>query len=311
LLVLKEQGAERFFGEPAVNIQDFMQRDFSGNGVISLLSADRLTREAPHLYATFLIWLLSELFEELPEAGDLEQPKLVLFFDEAHLLFKGMPKALLEKIEQVVRLIRSKAVGIYFITQSPLDIPESILGQLGLKVQHALRAYTPKDQRAIKAISQGFRSDGTINVKDVITQLAQGEALVSCLNERGAPTIVATTLIRPPESRIGAATAQERNSLRERSPMNGRYEKKLDRHSAYEMLEERAARALEEAERERLQAEREKEAAKARKKATTQRKPRRSNRQSIGEAMMKSAARSIGRSLGTKFMRGILGSLLK
>jgi len=311
LLVLKEQGAERFFGEPAVNIQDFMQRDFSGNGVISLLSADRLTREAPHLYATFLIWLLSELFEELPEAGDLEQPKLVLFFDEAHLLFKGMPKALLEKIEQVVRLIRSKAVGVYFVTQSPLDIPESILGQLGLKIQHALRAYTPKDQRAIKAISQGFRSDGKINVNDVITQLAQGEALVSCLDERGAPTIVATTLIRPPESRIGAATAQERNTLRERSPMNGRYEKKLDRRSAYEMLQERAARALQDAEQKRLQAEREKDAVKARKKTARQRKPRRSSRQSVGEAMMKSAARSIGRTLGTKLMRGILGSLLK
>ena len=311
LLVLKEQGAERFFGEPALSIQDFMQRDFSGNGVISLLSADRLTREAPQLYATFLLWLLSELFEELPEAGDLEQPKLVLFFDEAHLLFKGMPKALLEKIEQVVRLIRSKAVGIYFVTQSPLDIPESILGQLGLKIQHALRAYTPKDQRAIKAISQSFRSDGKIKVKDVITQLGQGEALVSCLDDRGVPTVVAATLIRPPESRIGAATAKERNSLRERSPMKGRYEQKLDRHSAYEMLEERAAKAAENAEREKARLARDKEEAKARKQKIARSRPRRSNRQGIGEAMMKSAARSIGRSLGTKLMRGILGSLLK
>jgi DNA helicase HerA-like ATPase len=305
LLVLEEQGADRFFGEPALAIGDLMQHDFSGNGVISLLSADRLLRESPRLYAAFLMWMLSELFEDLPEAGDLPAPKLVLFFDEAHLLFKGMPKSLLEKIEQVVRLIRSKGVGVFFVTQSPLDLPAPVLGQLGMKVQHALRAFTPADQKSIRAVVNGFRADGSFDVTEAVTSMGVGEALVSTLTSDGAPSPVRRTLIRPPESRIGPISAAERELVLSRSPLKGRYDAALDRDSAYELLTQRAAEAA----RRRAELDRDKTARDAAAKAASRSRPR--QRQSVAEAMLKSAARSVGRTLGTRLVRGILGSLLK
>jgi hypothetical protein len=307
LLVLEEQGAERFFGEPALAIADLMHHDFSGNGVISVLHAERLLRESPALYGTFLIWLLSELFEELPEVGDPEVPKLVLFFDEAHLLFKGLEKAVLEKVEQVVRLVRSKGVGVYFVTQSPTDLPESVLGQLGLKVQHALRAFTPKDQRTIRAVVDGFPQDGSLDLAELVTTLGVGEALVSTLDDEGAPTAAKETLIKPPESRIGPLTPEERQTLLDRSPLKGRYDAAIDRESAYERLEARAEQAAKQA----AEAERREEAEKA--EAAQQRASRRSTsrRQSTTEAFLKSTVRSIGRTIGNRLARGILGSLLK
>ena len=303
LLVLEEQGADLFFGEPALSLADFMQHDFNGNGVISLLAGDRLLRESPRLYAAFLMWLLSELSEELPEAGEVEAPKLVLFFDEAHLMFKGMQKPLLEKVEQVVRLIRSKGVGVYFVTQSPLDIPQPVLGQIGMKVQHALRSFTPKDQKAIRAVVSGFRSDGSFDVAEAVTTVGVGEAVVSTLLEDGAPSPVRRTLVCPPESRIGPIDDAERTEMLARSPMKNRYDQSLDRDSAYEMLAQRAQLA---AERQRQQEEQE-ALERERRKSTR----RRSNRQTVGEALLKSAARTVGRSLGQKFIRGVLGSLLR
>jgi len=291
---------------PALTIGDLMQHDFSGNGVISLLSAGRLLQQSPRVYAAFLMWLLAELFEELPEAGDLTVPKMVLFFDEAHLLFDGMPKALLDKIEQVVRLIRSKGVGVYFVTQSPLDLPPAVLGQLGLKVQHALRAFTPADQKALRSVVAGFRQDSSFDVAAALTQMGLGEALVSTLQPDGTPSTVQRTLIRPPESRIGPVTAEERATLLARSPLKGRYDTELDRESAYELLARRAEEAAARAKAEELaaaQAKAEAEAARA--------KPRGRQRQGIGEALLKSAARSVGRSLGNRLVRGLLGSLLK
>lgn len=243
LLVLQEQKAEHFFGEPAASIEDIMKTDFSGNGVISIMDVTKLISSSPRLYSTFLLWLLSELFEELPEVGDTDRPKLVFFFDEAHLLFDQAPKPLLEKVEQVVRLIRSKGVGVYFISQSPLDIPEDVLGQLGLRVQHALRAFTPKDRKAIKAVAENFRENPELNTKQVITELSIGEALVSTLDAKGSPTIVERTLIRPPESQMGPLTANERKEQIKRSPFSGKYDAAVDRNSAYEMLKERAAKA--------------------------------------------------------------------
>ena len=305
LLVLEEQGGELFFGEPALQISDLMQHDFSGNGVISLLSADRLLRESPRLYAAFLMWLLSELFEELPECGDLAQPKLVLFFDEAHLLFRGMPKSLLEKIEQVVRLVRSKGVGVYFVSQSPLDLSEPVLGQLGMKVQHALRAFTPKDQKSIKAVVSGFRSDGSFDVGETVKTMGVGEALVSTLGSDGAPAPVRRTLVCPPESRLGPISDDERATAISRSPLKGKYETLLDRESAHERLEARAAQAAARAEAETRRSETKKT------QTSTRRRSSGRGRQSVGEAFLKSAARSVGRSLGTKLARGILGSLLR
>ncbi|HSG63907.1 MAG TPA: helicase HerA-like domain-containing protein, partial [Gammaproteobacteria bacterium] len=304
LLVLEEQGADRFFGEPALQIGDLMQHDFSGNGVVSLLSADRLLRESPRLYAAFLMWLLSELFEELPESGDLPVPKLVLFFDEAHLLFTDLPKSLLEKIEQVVRLIRSKGVGVYFVTQSPLDLPDTVLGQLGLKVQHALRAFTPRDQKAIRAVVNGFRSDGSFDVAAALTSMGVGEALVSALEPDGAPSPVRRTLIRPPESKIGPIDPAQKEILLSRSPLSGKYDMPLDRESAHERLLARAAETA----RQREQKEQAETDAKQSRSAP---KTRSSNRQSIGEAFLKSAVRSVGSSLGRRLARGLLGSLLK
>jgi len=297
LLILEQQGAEHFFGEPAVALDDLMRTDFNGNGVISLLAASRLLQESPRLYAALLLWLLAELFEDLPEAGELEAPKLALFFDEAHLMFAGMPKPVLDKIEQVVRLIRSKGVGVYFVTQSPLDIPDPVLGQLGLKVLHGLRAYTPADQRTIRAVAQGFRTDGSFDVATAVTELAVGEALVSALLPDGAPGVVRRTLIRPPESRIGPVTTEERQTLLERSPLRGRYDAPLDRESAYELLGERAEQA----------ARRESEQVATRSRARSSGR----SRQSVGEALLKSAARSVGSSLGRRLVRGLLGSLLK
>src|SRR5688572_25561906 len=235
LLVLENQGANSFFGEPALDIKDFMRTERDGRGVISILAADRLI-ENPRLYATFLLWLLSELFEELPEVGDLEKPKLVFFFDEAHLLFNDAPKALLEKIEQVVRLIRSKGVGVYFITQNPLDVPETVLGQLGNRVQHALRAFTPRDQKVVKAAATTFRQNKDLDVETVITELGVGEALVSFLNDKGQPNVVERALIYPPESQLPPLSVAEREETVKQSGIYGHYEKVMDRESAYELL---------------------------------------------------------------------------
>lgn len=300
LLVLEEQGGDRFFGEPALKLEDLMQMDFSGNGVISLLDATKLLREAPRIYTAFLLWMLSELFEQLPEQGDSDRPRMVFFFDEAHLLFEHAPKSLLEKIEQVVRLIRSKGVGIYFVSQSPMDVPDDVLGQLGLKVQHALRAFTPKDRKAIKTVAQNFRQNPRLDTEEVITHLGIGEALISTLDASGSPTPVQHTLIRPPESRIGPLDQAEHRERVERSPLRGRYDELIDRKSAFEMLKARTeAQAAEAA------------AAAQREQDEKQRSPRRSGRtrQSASEAFMKSAARAIGSQLGRQIMRGIMGSI--
>jgi len=305
LLVLAEQGAEFLLGEPAIELRDLMSQDFSGRGVINILDASKLIQRSPKLYSTFLLWLLSELFETLPEVGDADKPKFVMFFDEAHLLFDDAPKVLVDKIEQVVRLIRSKGVGIYFISQSPLDVPEEILGQLGLKIQHALRAFTPKDQKAVRTVANTFRANPEIDTGTVITELGVGEALVSTLDEEGIPTHVERVLVRPPESRIGPMSDSERQEQLGRSPYRGRYDQALDRESAHEMLAKRAEvnAAKEEA------IEKEELARKASEKASKPR--RRSSRQTPAEAFVASAARSIGSQLGRRVIRGILGSLFK
>ena len=308
LLVLEEQGADLFFGEPALQLKDLMHTDFSGRGVVSILDVRRIIHQAPRVYGAFLLWLLAELFEQLPECGDPPAPKLVLFFDEAHLLFDGAPKPLLDKIEQVVRLIRSKGVGVYFITQNPLDIPEDVLGQLGMKVQHALRAFTPKDQKTIRSVAASFVVNPAFSTADTVTTLGTGEALVSVLSDDGRPLSVEKTLIAPPESQIGPLTESERQAVIQRSPLHGRYDEALDRQSAYELLAERAeaARAQE------AQQKAEMEAAKRRQ--AEERAQRRSarggrRRQSAGEAMMKSAARAIGSQIGRQIIRGVLGSI--
>ena len=252
LLSFEAQGAEHFFGEPALEIDDFLAVDERGHGQVNVLAADRLMR-SPKLYATFLLWLLAELFETLPEVGDPEKPVLVFFFDEAHLLFDDAPKALQEKIEQVVRLIRSKGVGVFFVTQNPIDIPEEVAGQLGNRVQHALRAFTRRDQRAIRAAAETFRINETLDTEQVITELRVGEALVSTLNEDGAPTIVQRTLIKPPRSRLGPVNAKERAIIQATSPLAGKYDEAIDRESAEEMLlakAEDAAETAQEVERE-------------------------------------------------------------
>ncbi|MGB5260257.1 MAG: helicase HerA-like C-terminal domain-containing protein [Gammaproteobacteria bacterium] len=300
LLVLEQEGGEQFLGEPALDIYDFMRTGANGYGNINILAADTLM-QTPKLYATFLLWLLSELFEELPEIGDPDKPRLVFFFDEAHLLFTGVPKALLEKVEQVVRLIRSKGVGVYFVTQNPLDIPDAVLGQLGNRIQHALRAFTPRDQKAVRAAASTFRPNPAFDAVEAIKELGVGEALVSMLGGKGSPGIVERTLIRPPSSRLGPATRAERNVVLEESMLGKRYDKSVDQHSAYEMLKERAEKAA--LAEEQMSAEKEQ----TRGKTTT----RRSNRQGVMEAMVKSVVRSMGSSLGRKIARGILGSLMK
>ncbi len=290
LLVLEEQGACDFFGEPAVQLDDFCRTDFSGNGVISVLDATDLSSKSPRLYAAFLLWLLSDLFETLPEVGDADRPKLVLFFDEAHLLFDRAPRVLVDKIEQIVRLIRSKGVGIYFISQSPLDIPEDVLGQLGLKIQHALRAYTPKDRKVIKAVAETFRNNPDLDTEQVIKDLKTGEALVSVLNKDGSPSVVERVLVRPPESQIGALSDAERVEIMGRSPYKDRYDQEIDRESAYELLKQKAEKKAEIVE--------------------LQGKPKsRRGRQTATEAMLKSVARSVGSQLGRQIVRGIMGSL--
>ncbi|WP_420468121.1 helicase HerA-like domain-containing protein [Panacagrimonas sp.] len=338
LVALEQEGGEVFFGEPALELADLMRVDLSGRGIVNVLAADKLYQK-PRLYSTFLLWLLAELFEELPEAGDLDKPKLVFFFDEAHLLFKDAPKALLEKIEQVVRLIRSKGVGVYFVTQNPLDLPDSVLGQLGNRVQHALRAFTPRDQKAVKAAAETFRSNPKLDVEEVITQLGVGEALVSTLLDGGIPGVVEKTLVRPPKSRMGAITPAERQTIMSRSPVSGRYEKLVDRESAYELLTQRANRVAADEADAKAQAEQEKAAAaeaKAAAKAQAQwqkdvrasygpsprarsttaapRAPSR-RRDTMMDTAIKSATRSIassiGSSVGRSLLRGILGSLTR
>ncbi len=240
LLVLENQGGTKFFGEPALSLKDFMRTDRDGRGMVNILVADKLM-QSPRLYATFLLWMLSELFEELPEIGDPPKPKLVFFFDEAHLLFNDAPKALMDKIEQVVRLIRSKGVGVYFVTQNPIDVPDKVLGQLGNRVQHALRAFTPRDQKAVAAAAQTFRPNPKLDTAKVITELGKGEALVSFLEGNGTPAMVERVMIRPPSARIGPITPEERKAIMDSSPVKGKYDTAVDSESAYEMLQKRVA----------------------------------------------------------------------
>jgi len=310
LLVLEDQGGAQIFGEPALALSDLMRTDPSGRGYVSLLAADRLIA-SPRLYATFLLWLMSELFEELPEIGDPDKPRLAFFFDEAHLLFRDAPKALLEKVEQVVRLIRSKGVGVYFITQNPADIPDTVLGQLGNRVQHALRAYTPMEQRGLRAASESFRTNPAFGTAEAIQALGVGEALVSVLDEKGAPTMVQKTLIRPPASRLGPVTPAERAAVMSQSPVRGLYDQPKDRESAFELLKARAARTAAEAE----------ESKNAEKAAGTERVSRNDDdraparrtqgRQSMGEAFATSMIRTIGTQIGREIIRGVLGGMRK
>jgi len=238
LLVLENQGGAKFFGEPALTLKDFMKTDSDGRGMVNILVADKLM-QSPRLYATFLLWMLSELFEELPEAGDLPKPKLVFFFDEAHLLFNDAPKALMDKIEQVVRLIRSKGVGVYFVTQNPIDVPDKVLAQLGNRVQHALRAFTPRDQKAVQAAAQTFRPNPKLDTARVIMELGKGEALVSFLEGGGTPAMVERVMVRPPTARIGPITPEERKAIMDKSPVKGKYDTAIDAESAYEMIQKR------------------------------------------------------------------------
>lgn len=301
LLALEEQGAEKIFGEPALDLTDFIRTDDAGAGFINILAADKLM-QTPKLYATFLLWLLSELFEELPEVGDPEKPKLVFFFDEAHLLFGDAPKALIEKIEQVVRLIRSKGVGVYFVTQNPQDVPDSVSSQLGARIQHALRAFTPKEQKVIKTASEMFRPNPAFSTLDVITELGVGEALVSTLEGKGAPSMVERTLIRPPASRMGPVTPEERAEIMRYCDLFDRYKQVRDRESAYEVLTERAERR---ARQEAREAERPAPVGGARKTSA----PRRSSRQSAGEAAVKSAVRTFSTMVTREIVRGLLGGM--
>jgi hypothetical protein len=313
LLELDHQGAEAFFGEPMLDIADLMQTDGKGRGMVNVLAADKLMN-APKLYSTFLLWMLSELFENLPEVGDVDKPKMVFFFDEAHLLFNDAPKALVEKIEQVVRLIRSKGVGVYFVTQNPLDIPESVLGQLGNRVQHALRAFTPKDQKAVKTAAQTLRQNPKIDTEKAIMELGVGEALVSLLDAKGRPGVVERAFIAPPHSKIGPITPEERKKIVASSLVAGHYEKAVDRESAFEKL--RGAAGAEE------------QPAASGKGAPAEAQkggglmdvlsdvllgstgPRGGKKPGILDAAAKSAARSVGSSLGREITRGILGSIL-
>ena len=288
LLQLEEQGGEHFFGEPALDLDDMMQTDSKGRGVINILAADRLI-SAPKLYATFLLWLVAELFERLPEVGDPEKPKLAFFFDEAHLLFNDAPPVLLEKVEQVIRLIRSKGVGVYFVTQNPLDVPDVVLGQLGNRVQHALRAFTPRDQKAVRAAAQTFRQNPEIDVESAITELGVGEALMSFLDEKGRPNVVERALIYPPHSQLPPLAPGDRENVIKQSTIYGHYEKAVDRVSAYEMLKARAP--------------------KVEQPAVQRGSSWQSEAGSLLGAFGKSVARAIGSQVGREIMRGVLGSL--
>jgi uncharacterized protein len=306
LLSLERQGAEAFFGEPALELNDLMRTDLSGRGIVNILAADQLILK-PRLYSSFLLWLLSELFEHLPEVGDLEKPKLVFFFDEAHLLFDDAPAALRQRVEQVVRIIRSKGVGVYFCSQFPDDVPNEILGQLGNRIQHALRAYTPRDQKAVRTAAETFVANPKLDVAEIISQLGVGEALVSTLQEKGVPMPVERALICPPRCRMGAVTPEERAQVRERSPVGPKYDTRVNRESAYEILSRRTTSA---------------EASKAQPpEAPANQQPEgggqwgdllwgTKRRQGLVEAMAKQAARTVGSEVGRQILRGVLGSIL-
>ena len=323
LLALGDQGGEQFFGEPSLNILDFIQTDSNGQGYINILAADKLMN-TPKLYATFLLWMLSELFEQLPEVGDMDKPKLVFFFDEAHLLFDNASPALQEKIEQVVRLIRSKGVGIYFITQNPLDLPESVLGQLGNRVQHALRAFTPKDQKAVKTAADTFRANPEFKVDQAITELAVGEALISCLDEQGTPQIVERGWVMPPYSSFTPITLEERQVIIGQSIVAGVYDQAIDRDSAYERLQQKVLQQSQQKQADELEKQQSKEqdalakqqakeqerfAKEQQKAAEKAQRDREKLTQDIVGTFAKSAARSLGGSTGQKIVRGLLGSL--
>jgi uncharacterized protein len=313
LLRLEEQGGDKFFGEPALDIHDLMQTK-DGKGVINVLAADKLM-QSPMLYSTFLLWMLAELYETLPEVGDLEKPKLVFFFDEAHLLFNDTPKPLMEKIEQVVRLIRSKGVGVYFVTQNPLDVPETVLAQLGNRVQHALRAFTPRDQKAVKASAENFRDNPNLDEATVITQMEVGEALVSFLDEKGTPSIVERAFVLPPGTLIGPVTPEQRKATIEKSTVFGHYEKMIDRESAYEVLKGKvapddgaAADAEQKAKRDKFDQQRTDEAS-----AEPEAKPKKpAARRTDGVVMtfLKSAARNTANAIGFLIKRGLFDNLL-
>jgi uncharacterized protein len=323
LVALQQQGGDQFFGEPALNVEDLLQVDSRGRGVVNILAADQLL-QSPQLYATFLLWLMSELFEKLPEVGDPEKPKLVFFFDEAHLLFNDLPAVLQGRIEQVVRLIRSKGVGVFFVTQNPIDVPETVLGQLSNRVQHALRAFSPRDQKAVKAAAQTFRANPNLDldVEQVITQLAVGEGLVSFLDEKGIPGVVERALIYPPHSQIGPITPDQRTEIIRSSVIAGVYEQTVDRDSAYEKLKGKVAASASTVDA---------PAPATPQAATAQASPAASHsdwmqeagavitnvlgpgtgrRETVAQAMVKSAARSIGSTVGRQIIRGVLGSLL-
>ncbi|MBK8957624.1 MAG: DUF853 family protein [Proteobacteria bacterium] len=324
LMQIEQQGGDQFFGEPMLNIADFMQTD-QGLGVINILAADKLMA-APRLYATFLLWMLSELFETLPEVGDVEKPKLVFFFDEAHLLFKDAPAALVERIELVVRLVRSKGVGVYFVTQNPLDIPDTILGQLGNRVQHALRAFTPRDQKAVKAAATTMRAKPGLDIETAISELAVGEALVSLLDEQGRPSVTERVYIVPPGSQIGPISAEQRQALIANSLVAGVYDQAVDRDSAYEKLKGRAAETAPAADALREQAARPTAPRSAEAPATANDDggllggltdvlfggtgPRGGKRDGLAQTIAKSAARTVGGAVGREIIRGVLGSLL-
>ncbi|MDO8718850.1 MAG: DUF853 domain-containing protein [Polaromonas sp.] len=308
LMQIETQGGDQFFGEPMLNISDFMQTDSAGHGIVNVLAADKLMN-SPRLYATFLLWMLSELFEQLPEIGDPDKPKMVFFFDEAHLLFTDAPKALIERIELVVRLVRSKGVGVYFVTQNPLDIPDSVLAQLGNRVQHALRAYTPRDQKAVKATAQTMRQKPGLDIETAITELAVGEALVSLLDAKGRPSMTERVYVLPPGSQLGPITPQQRQALLQNSLVAGVYEKEVDRESAYEKLKARA------------------DAVAAKPEAAGQTAsggilgglndmlfgttgPRGAKYDGLAQSMAKSAVRTMGSTVGREIIRGVLGSLL-
>ena len=302
LLQIETEGGDLLFGEPALNLDDLMQTDSSGRGVINILASDQLFN-SPRVYATLLLWLLSELFEKLPEVGDLEKPKLVFFFDEAHLLFTDAPPVLMQKIEQVIRLVRSKGVGVYFVSQNPLDIPDIVLGQLGNRVQHALRAFTPRDQKAVKSAAETFRTNPKVDVATAITELGVGEALVSFLDEKGIPTPVERAFIIPPQSRIGPISDAERAAVMQNSLVAGVYEKQVDRESAYEVLTARAAQSA-------PQAEEGKGFSWGGVFGSVLGGGKTSRSDSILESAAKSAARAVGSQLGRSIVRGVLGSIL-
>jgi DNA helicase HerA-like ATPase len=320
LLVLENQGAAAFFGEPALDLEDMFHVDADGRGQVNILAADKLMG-APKLYATFLLWLLSELFETLPEIGDPDKPRFVFFFDEAHLLFDGAPKALVDKVEQVARLIRSKGVGVYFVTQNPADVPEDILGQLGNRIQHALRAFTRNDQKDLRAAADTYRENPRFDIEDAIKEVGVGEAVTSFLVKKGMPGMAERTLIRPPSSQLGPITKVERKGAMMGSPVAGKYEQVLDRDSAFEMLAERAAKAAKEAEEAEAREEemelREREYqtgrrySGARVKRSTSRKTRSRRGDTEMQAFTKSMLRSIGTKAGTAIVRGVMGSLFK